>query len=69
MNKPVPPCDINCPKRSSECHSDCIDYLIYQAKNEVRSDSIRKDKEIRQAPVERGVRISRNKNKHRDWRK
>lgn len=71
MNKPMPPCGINmdCPKRTSSCHSDCIDYLFYQAKNEAWSESIRKDKEIRQAPVERGVKLSKYKNRHRDWRK
>lgn len=71
MNKPIPPCGVNidCPKRTSSCHSDCIEYLFFQVENEARSAALRKEKEIRQAPVERGARISRNKNKYRDWRK
>lgn len=70
MNKPMPPCGIadKCSKRSSDCHSHCIDYLFYQAKNEVRSEAIRKAKEVRQAPVERGVKISNKINKRKGRR-
>lgn len=69
MNKPLPPCVSDCPKRSPDCHGNCIEFLFYQAKNEARSAEIRKDKEIREAPVERAVKLSKYKNRHRDWRK
>ena len=61
------PC-LDCKKRSPDCHSDCVDYLFLTAKNEVDSEKIRKAKELIQAPIERGVKISKKFNK-RDWRK
>ena len=71
MNKPMPPCaeNMDCPKRSPNCHSNCIEYLFFQVRNEVRSAAIRKEKEIRQAPVERGVKISNKISKRKGRRK
>lgn len=71
MNKPIPPCGVNmdCPKRTSSCHSDCIEYLFFQVENEARSAALRKEKEIRQAPVERGVKISNKISKRKGRRK
>lgn len=61
-------CNKDCPKRSTDCHSNCIDYLFGSAMNEIKNEKIRKDKELIQAPIERGVKISKKFNK-RDWRK
>jgi len=39
-----PPCN-ECPKRSETCHSECFDYALYSAMNEVEREKRNKEKE------------------------
>ena len=68
MNKPIPPCGakMDCQKRTTGCHSNCIDYIFFQAANEARSEAIRKEKELQQAPIERCNKLTEKvKKRHR----
>ena len=44
--KKQPPCKPNCPNRSETCHSECIDYAIFSAVNEVEREQRNKEKEV-----------------------
>ena len=40
------PCEPNCPKRSESCHSECIDYAIFAAVNEIKREQRNKEAEL-----------------------
>lgn len=40
------PCPPNCPKRNETCHSDCFDYALFAAVNEVKREQRNKEIEL-----------------------
>ena len=62
MNKPMPPCgeNVDCPKRSPDCHSNCIDFLFFQIAREKEREAITKEAIQRAAPIIRNRTIRDN---------
>lgn len=43
----IPPCHRDCPNRSSSCHGECEDYILYAKKKEEERQNRKKYKDTR----------------------
>lgn len=61
------PCPIECEKRTATCHSDCIDYIFFEAANELDREKRYKESQMMSGYIEYNINRG-EKRRNKKWR-